>query len=157
MVRMCLHGVSICQVANSCSHSRKRHAKGSRPAGVIAPGCLRRFYKRSVVYCNPDCNSCRRSKLRNSYRRVRTMLARGLRQTARRASGTLGSFSPPMNRVRYTRRTCSTPRAALRQSRGPLARREPRTCRPSRLRLRRSLANRPDNEPATDATIYCRT
>jgi hypothetical protein len=32
----------------------------------------------------------------------KTTLARRLRVNARRASGTLGSFSPPMNRVRYT-------------------------------------------------------
>jgi hypothetical protein len=30
--------LSICQVANSLDYSRKRHAKGSRPARVGAPG-----------------------------------------------------------------------------------------------------------------------
>jgi hypothetical protein len=49
------------QVANSRGYSRKRHAKGLRPARVMATTCLRRFYKRSVVYCNLDCNSCRRA------------------------------------------------------------------------------------------------
>jgi hypothetical protein len=101
------HGPLV-QVANSRSYSRKRHAKGSRPACVMAPGCLRRFYKRSVVYCNPDCNSCRRASCECARCPVRATLARGLRQTGGRASGTLGSFSPPMNRVRYTRRACST-------------------------------------------------
>ena len=44
--------------------------------------------------------SANRRRRRRAYRR--TALARRLRDTARRASGTLGSFSPPMNRVRYT-------------------------------------------------------
>lgn len=51
----------LVEVASSRDYCRKRHAKRSRPARVIAPGCLRPFYKRSVVYCNPDCNSCRRA------------------------------------------------------------------------------------------------
>jgi len=78
----------------------KRRAKMPRPARVSAARTLRPFYKRPVVYCNTDCKSCRRASPRKARCRVKPMLARRLRRSARRASGTLGSFSPPMNRVR---------------------------------------------------------
>jgi hypothetical protein len=42
-------------------YSCKRRAKAWRPACVTVPGIMRPFYKRSVVYFNTDCKSCRRA------------------------------------------------------------------------------------------------
>jgi hypothetical protein len=103
-----LHGVHPLQIENLRFDSRKRHAKRWGRVRAAGPARFRRFYNRPVVYCNPDCKSCRGARCPGARCRVRARLARRLRRTARRASGTLGSFSPPMNRVRYTRRTCST-------------------------------------------------
>jgi hypothetical protein len=55
-----LHGIGpLIESAKLPIHSCKRHAKPSHPGTAAAPRSIRRFYNRPVVYCNPDCKSCR--------------------------------------------------------------------------------------------------
>lgn len=85
LVGLCSHVVHpFVQVANS--YWALAIAMPSRDV-LSLPCCLRRFYNRSVVYCNPDCNSCRDKTCAWLRRRVRVWLARRLRVTTRRASG----------------------------------------------------------------------
>lgn len=70
--------------------------------GTPAASTVATFLQSPVDYFNPVLQLVPRIAVGGDALTGRTALARRLRDTARRASGTLGSFSPPMNRVRYT-------------------------------------------------------
>ena len=120
--------LSICQVANSRGYSRKRHAKGSRPAGVMAPGCLRRFYKRSVVYCNPDCNSCRAQQAAKQSPSSESDAGTRLATDRAQGVGNIGFVQPSHepssihpahllhSSVAAPRQSCGTPRGEIRRA-----------------------------------------
>jgi hypothetical protein len=88
------------RATNSRPHCRKRHAKSASLRGCFkaSAGCDVSTIDRSLLQFGlqlvPSGNALQGHCLR------RTRLARRLRVLATQASGTLGSFSPPMNRVR---------------------------------------------------------